>query len=147
MDKNSSSKGHGMKIIVAQRHQQNLEGIKAEVARINPARAEEIIYTSNPHAVLDEIVDGQPALVVSGVVFDSSTDGAMLARFAKRLNPRIQFYIYSVCPERNEAVDGIFRKRHGTAASRQHPELAQMLADENLHGMSLEDLKRTYGIS
>lgn len=136
-----------MKIIVIQRHFENLVGIKAEVAKINQKRAEEIIFTNVPEEVLDAVHDGLPVIVVSGQVFGPFLfSGTDLARQVKQVNPQAQFYMYSVIPERNEAVDGVIPKRNGTAVNGQHPVLAGILTSD-LDGATPETLRRTFQVS
>ncbi|TSC70809.1 MAG: hypothetical protein CEO12_185 [Parcubacteria group bacterium Gr01-1014_46] len=134
-----------MKIIVAQRHRENLLGIKEGVAKIDPARSREILFTSIPEAVLDAVMDGSPAFVVSGQVFDSHIEGSQLARLVKQVNPQVRFYMYSVMPHRNEAVDGVIPKSCGTAVSGEHPMLARILASD-LEAATSETLMRTFQV-
>lgn len=134
-----------MKIVVIQRHVENLRGIKENVARINRERAEEIIYASDESEVMEAIQDGNPALVVSGQVLGRCGDGygTDLARKVKQTNPRTLFFIYSVMPERNESVDGIIPKSKGTIDSGEHSLLARILASD-LDGATLESMKAAF---
>jgi hypothetical protein len=116
-----------MKIVVIQRHEGNIDGIRKCVSNIDKARAEEIVYTTDPNEVVETLKNGEPALVVSGQVFESSWSGTDLARVVKRMNPRSLFFIYSVMPERNEAVDGVIPKNCGTVVSGEHSLLARIL--------------------
>jgi hypothetical protein len=129
-----------MKIVVIQRHVENLRGIKKGVAKINRARAEEILFTSSENEVLWAVRDGSPVFVVSGQVLDRGY-GTDLAREVKRINPRALFFIYSVMPERNKSVDGIIPKRGGTAVSGEHSLLASILAADLNDKIFIENIR------
>lgn len=117
-----------MKIIVAQRHHENLVGIKNSVARINKKRAEEITFTSDPDSVVELVRGKQPALVISGQLFGVGfKEGTDLAVEVKEVNPKTLFFIYSVMPETNESIDGLIPKEDGTALTDQHLILARVL--------------------
>lgn len=118
-----------MKAIVIQKHTGNLLGIKECVARLDGARAEEIIFTSNPEVVLESVRDGSRVMVVSGQVLGRGRCGTDLARMVKMRNPRAMFFIYSVMPERNEDVDGIIPKEGGTLVTGEHSLVASILAN------------------
>mgnify|MGYP001587385061 CR=1 FL=1 len=134
-----------MKIVVIQRHNENLRGIKESVAQINRERAGEIIYASEEDEVMEAVQDGSPALVVSGQVLGryGGGSGTDLARKVKRVNPQALFFIYSVMPDRNEAVDGVIPKSNGTVVSGEHSLLARILASD-LNGATVESLKATF---
>lgn len=119
-----------MRIVVIQRHEGNLSGIKENVARINGERAKEIIYTSNPEEVVKIVRDGIPTFIVSGQIFDHVLCGTDLASIVKQVNPQVLFFIYSTMPEANEAVDGVIPKKNGTFVTRDHKLLARILASD-----------------
>lgn len=124
-----------MKTIVIQRHLSNLLGIQECIAEL--AKNTDIFFTSDPREVLREVQGDSPILVISGQVFDyhyhySGTD---LARAVKKINPRVLFFIYSVMPEWNEAVDGIIPKGEGdgtlmTSEHSLHSLLARILTSD-----------------
>ena len=123
-----------MKTIVIQRHSENLDGIKAAVAEINNARAEEIIYTPDPQKVLQEVRGEDSMTIVSGQVLSGTIYwGTDLARQIKKTNPKALFFIYSVMPERNESVDGIIPKEDGTIGTGEHSLLARVLTSDLEH--------------
>jgi len=134
-----------MKIVVIQWHDGNLHGIRENVAKINEARAKEIIYTSDPEEVMETIRDGDPALVVSGQVLGLREYGTDLAHRVKHANPRALFFIYSVMPKTNEAVDGVIPKEEGTLVTGEHSLLARILAS-NLNGATPESMRTAWGI-
>ncbi|MBI4385498.1 hypothetical protein HY573_01570 [Candidatus Parcubacteria bacterium] len=105
------------RIIVAQRHQENLNEIREKVARINRRRAEKIFFTTDSGLALDHVEPRGPTLVVSGQVFGlidfGPGSGTDLAAKVKQKNPGALFFIYSLMPDRNAAVDGVIPKRRG----------------------------------
>lgn len=130
-----------MKTIVIQRHQGNLEGIAECVAELGENA--DILYTSDPREVLREARGDEPIFIVSGQVFDHPTSGTDLARAVKRINPNTLFFIYSVMPEWNEAVDGIIPKGYGTLATSEHSLLAQILVS-NLDAVTPASLQEAF---
>lgn len=130
-----------MKIIVIQRHSENLDGIRESVSRLNPTRAEEIVYTSEPAEVLEQVrsAQGEQVLVVSGQILGIyGFGGTDLANAVKHICPDALFYLYSVIPEWCESVDGIIPKPLHTGFSREHFLLARILAS-NFNGLLSKD--------
>lgn len=130
-----------MKIIVIQRHSENLDGIRESVFRLNPTRAEEIVYTSEPAEVLEQVrnAQGEQVLVVSGQILGIyGFEGTDLANAVKHICPDALFYLYSVSPGWCESVDGIIPKPLHTGFSREHFLLAGILAS-NFNGLLSKD--------
>jgi hypothetical protein len=133
-----------MKIIVAQRHTENLIGIKDAVRQVDAERAEIIHFTSSSEDVVRHVKDGQPAFIVSGQVFSFGFSGTQLALEVKKVNPLAAFFIYSVVPSKNGAVDGVIPKNEGTAYNHQHSLLARILTlpEEDLTSQKVKTLFR-----
>ena len=120
-----------MKIIVAQRHVGNLEGIREAVARLDPQRARQIVFTTDPIVALQNIPLDEQVLVVSGNVFTGSWSGAALAQAVKLASPgNVIFFTYSVLSERAPAVDGIIPKENQTVRTGHHDLLARILTSK-----------------
>ncbi len=142
-----------MKIVVIQRHVENLWDIKDSVAGLNATRAESIFYTSDPEEALKAVENAGPALVISGLVLDSSDrsrpplwDGTDLAREIKSANPEALFFIYSIfsnSARRNEAVDGFILKPSGISHTGDHSTLVEILVSD-LENATTETLRAAF---
>lgn len=137
------------KVIVVQRHIQNVTGIKECVERMNKKESAEILFTNDPGEVVESVQYGDSVMIVSGQVFAEAGDrsgikyGTQLARIIKRLNPNALFFLYSTMPESDPAIDGIIPKPYGTASSGYHPLLPKILLSYR-SGMIAEDLKKFF---
>lgn len=137
------------KVIVVQRHIENVVGIRKETEVINSKKTGEMLFTNDPGMVVENVKHGEPVLVVSGQVFAEAGDrsgirhGDQLARIVKTLNPNVVFLVYSTMPEYAPFVDGFIPKPYGTASSGCHPLLPKViLAYER--GMTASDLKKKF---
>ncbi len=132
-----------MQIIVAQRHRENTEGIEKCVARIDPHRAQEIIFANNPQEVLRRLNPNLPALVVSGSIYGDMSLAFMLAEKVKRLNPQAYFFVYGIMTSPSGAIDGFIPKEVGTIHSKDHTLLARILTSPH-EDMSPQRLKQLF---
>lgn len=117
---------NGRKVIVLQKHPENLDKIEGCLRQISEEVAESALFTTNPDNVLREIEDGKEVLVISGLMFDHPLSGNELASKVKEANPNSIFYIFSTIPEgKPPFVDGVFVKDFLMC-----PEVAKMIMME-----------------
>lgn len=137
------------KVIVVQRHIENVIGIRNCTEEISSSGVDEVLFTNDPGDVVENIQHDELVLVVSGHVFAEAGDrsgikyGTQLARIVKKLNPKVLFFIYSTMPEFDFAIDGVIPKPYGTASSGYHPLLPEVILAYR-KGMTAEDLKRIF---
>lgn len=136
-----------MKIVVLQRDKEVLELVKETVARINPARAEQILFTSEQGEVMRAVADRQPVLVVSGQYLGrdllSPARGTRLARLVKGMNPNVIFFMFSVEPDTNEFVDGVIPKEWDDLVSEEPLLIARVLTSD-LEGATAESIRAAF---
>jgi hypothetical protein len=136
-------------VIVVQRHIENVVGICREVETINKERAKEILFTTDPGEVVENVGHGEPVLVVSGQIFAEAGErsgirrGVEFARILKSKNPNVLILIYSTMPEKDSLIDGFIPKSWGTVSSGQHALLPEIILAYK-KGMTVSDLKKNF---
>jgi len=136
-----------MKIIVLQNESESLEEIRRAVTRINPERADEIRFTSEPDEVLELIDTDNPVFVVTDQILGRSLRGTDLARLIKRVNSQAIVFIYSDMCIANEAVNGVIQKKIDSYLLGEHTLLANILASDLDDGFTPERIQRDFAPS
>lgn len=121
-----------MRIVVIQRHAEDLEGIRKCLGEISQVRAEEVIFTTDPGEVMRLVSNRERVFVVSSQYLEPgpqlpTINGTKLASLVKDVNRNAMFYIFSVLPQTNEFVDGVIPKEVGT---KEYRLLAKILASD-----------------
>ncbi len=74
-----------------------------------------IVFTDNPETAIDHVNEGRNhpsrTIVVSSSVFEGTgTNGLILAKRVRVIDPNAWFFIFSVTPQANQNVDGVIPK-------------------------------------
>ncbi len=114
-----------MKIIVVQGEDIVLRMVNNAVNCFNPGRASEILFTSFPAKVLEEMKEHEDVLIISGQKFHDGSTGVELARMVKSIKPEALFFIFSSTHEPSKDVDGYIHKLGGNEMA-----LAKIIASD-----------------
>jgi len=129
-----------MKIIIVQRHPRILDWIKDQIVKVNPGRAAEITFTTNPIEVMCKTAAAQePVLIVSGQVLSMKYRGTHLAEDIKKEKPQTIFLLFSALPEPGKFVDGIINKF--STGPDDGPRLLVKILTSDLEGETAESLR------
>jgi len=127
-----------MRIIVVSQPEPKLEGMRNAVKRISEVFAKEIVFVMGMMEALELLDDGQQTLVVSGQIIGMRDRGTDLARLVKRANPNSLFFMYSICPETNECVDGVI------PVDKEHHALVARILTSDLSNATRMSLKTAF---
>ena len=115
------------KIIIGQRHAENLEGIKKMISENLPELLEKCIFTSSPSTLVEQGRISGKSMMIIGTVYENSMRGSEIAERVKQFNSEAQIFQYSTCPQDSDYFDGTIYKRDGTCHSGEHAAIIDFL--------------------
>lgn len=116
------------KIIIAQRHFENIAGIKSLIEKEVPEILTRTSFRTHVKDAFDALEKNSKSVIITGMVFEEdSRGGIILAQSAKLKNNDVKVFMYSTMPENHPSLDGFISKEWGTCGSGEYGNLIEFL--------------------